>query len=73
MFSDDIYLSSKKAPKDVSGKVAKSSKMSIIAVRGEALDKIGFDVAERANRSADVRLKKVISTFNVWRSRTSAK
>ena len=39
-------------------------KNSIIAVYGDALDKIGFGVAEKANRYAQARLGKTIKTLN---------
>ena len=41
-------------------------KNSIIPVFGDALDKIGFKVTEKANRSAQARLSKNIKILNRW-------
>ncbi len=73
MYGNTIPLCSRKPLKDLSKSVARTTKMSIIAVKGNALDKKVFDAAEKANRSADIRLEKVLTTYTVWRDRTSAK
>ena len=68
------YKNHKNPRKTKSGRsVAKTTKMSIIAVHGGALDKIGFHIAERANKSAEIRLDKVLSTYNTWENRTHAR
>lgn len=36
----------------------------IIAVHGSVIDKIGFGIAERANRSEELRLKKTLNSIN---------
>ena len=41
-----------------------SAKFCIIAVHGSVLNKIGFGIAERANRSEELRLKKKLTTIS---------
>ena len=55
------------------GPLARASKMTIIAVHGEALDKIGFELCERANRSAELRLEKLLSTYNSMATKAEAR
>ncbi len=49
------------------------SAMSIIAVYGDALDKIGFDIARKANLSADKRLHKTLHTYQDMAHKNEAK
>ena len=56
--------------------VSKSSqavKASIIVVHGNALDKIGFHIAEKANRSAELRLEKTLQTLNMMEMKGQSK
>ena len=50
-----------------------ATKASIIVVHGKVLDKIGFGVAERANRSAELRLSKTLNTLEVMAVKEHAK
>ncbi len=47
--------------------------MSIIAVYGDALDKIGFDIARKANLSADKRLHKTLNVYQDMAHKNEAK
>ena len=44
-------------------------KSSIIAVYGDALDKVGFSITEKANRSAQTRLDKTLKSIDKMESR----
>ena len=38
--------------------------MSVIAVYGDALDKLGFEMARKANRNAEKRLTKTLNVYD---------
>lgn len=44
---------------------SQATKNSIIVVHGDVLDKIGFHIAEKANRSAELRLEKTLHTLHL--------
>lgn len=46
-----------------------STNAAMLLVQGNVLDKIGFGIAERANRSAELRLVKTIQTLNLMEER----
>ncbi len=46
--------------------------MSVIAVYGDALDKLGFEIARKANRNAEKRLTKTLTVYDDMASRNDA-
>ena len=49
------------------------SEMSVIAVYGDALDKLGFEMARKANRNAGKRLTKTLNVYDDMANKNDAK
>ena len=49
------------------------SEMSVIAVYGDALDKLGFEMARKANRNAEKRLTKTLNVYDDMAYKNDAK
>ena len=49
------------------------SEMSVIAVYGDALDKLGFEMAWKANRNAGKRLTKTLNVYDDMANKNDAK
>ena len=47
--------------------------MSVIAVYGDALDKLGFEMARKANRNVEKRLTKTLKVYDEMENKNDAK